>query len=279
MKTVPYPAAHPLRPARAVHVGTPSVRAGVARLLIVATAAAGLSGCGAWSRIQNIGETPPLTTIQDPTREPGYKPVQMPMPNPVSEDRRPGSLWASGTRAFFKDQRAAQVGDLLTVSVNLNEQAQLQNETKRDRSGSDTANIGTLFGAVGQLQKAGVLARAATGGGQASDLLDAKGTSSSDGKGQINRTEQIVVNIAANVTQLLPNGNLVIFGRQEMRVNYEVRELQIAGVIRPQDISSTNTIDFSKVAQARLSYGGRGNLTEIQQPRYGQQLFDVILPW
>lgn len=289
MKAVSHPARQSRRPdpsprpgpgpARAPSAGTRAPVASALRLLILAAAATGLSGCGALTRIQNIGEMPPLTTIQDPTREPGYRPVQMPMPQPLSEDKRPGSLWASGTRAFFKDQRAAQVGDLLTVTVNLNEQAQLQNQTKRDRTGSDTANIGTIFGAAGQLQKAGVLARTVTGGGNSNDLLDAKGTSSSDGKGQINRTEQIVVNIAANVTQALPNGNLVIFGRQEMRVNYEVREIQIAGVIRPQDISSTNTIDFSKVAQARLSYGGRGTITEIQQPRYGQQLFDVILPW
>jgi len=247
-------------------------------LAFLALTAMGLSGCSAWSRIQNIGESPPLTTIQDPTREPGYKPVQMPMPSPASQERRPGSLWASGTRAFFKDQRAAQVGDLLTVSVNLNEQATLANETKRDRTGTDTSNIGTMFGGVGALTKAHILAGAATGGAT-NNLLDASGTSASDGKGQINRTEQIVLNVAANVTQLLPNGNLVIVGKQEMRVNYEIRDLQITGVIRPQDISATNTIDFSKVAQARLSYGGRGNLTEIQQPRYGQQLFDVILPW
>jgi flagellar L-ring protein FlgH len=81
------------------------------------------------------------------------------------------------------------------------------------------------------------------------------------------------------VTQVLPNGNLVVQGRQELRVNFEVRELQITGVIRQQDISSTNTVSYTKLAEARISYGGRGQLTDVQQPRYGQQLLDIIAPF
>ena len=101
----------------------------------------------------------------------------------------------------------------------------------------------------------------------------------SKGTGKIKRDEEIKLNVAATVTQVLPNGNLVIIGRQEMRVNYELRELQIAGIIRPEDIQTGNTISIEKIAEARISYGGRGHITDVQQERYGKQLLDIILPF
>jgi flagellar L-ring protein precursor FlgH len=110
-------------------------------------------------------------------------------------------------------------------------------------------------------------------------MLTADSTSSSDGKGSVNRQEALQTNVAAVVTQLLPNGNLVVEGKQEIRVNFEVRELVVAGIVRPEDIQSDNTIDSSKIAQARIAYGGRGQLTDVQQARYGQQAFDILLPF
>jgi flagellar L-ring protein FlgH len=242
-------------------------------ILALALASGLLGGCNGWSRLSQIGEAPPLTNIQDPQKQPGYRPVSMPMPAALTAERRPNSLWQAGTRAFFKDQRAAQIGDILTVQVNLNEQANLQNETKKNRTGSDTENLSGIFGYEQQIPK--ILPKAAI----PATLLNTAGTSASDGKGTIVRQEQVTVNVAASVTQVLPNGNLVVVGRQEMRVNYEVRELQVTGVIRPQDISATNTIALDKIAEARISYGGRGQITDIQQARYGQQLMDVLLPW
>lgn len=235
--------------------------------------AAALAGCNAATRLSQLGETPPLTTIQDPHQQPGYRPVSLPMPAPIAGERRPNSLWQSGSRAFFKDQRAAQIGDILTVVVQFDEKAQFNNETQRQRTSSDTETATGLFGFEQQIPK--FLPHAAN----PANLVNTSGTSNHDGKAILNREEQVNLQVAALVTQVLPNGNLVVQGHQELRVNFEVRDLQITGVIRPQDISSTNTVPYFKLAEARISYGGRGQLTDIQQPRYGQQLLDIIAPF
>ena len=230
---------------------------------------AGLSGgCSALNRISQIGEQPKLTAIDNPTTQPGYKPVQMPMPKPETVSYNANSLWRNGSRAFFKDQRAARVGDLLTVTVNFTDKANIANETQRSRSGTEDSNITSFFGV-----------KKVPGTNGAGNMMTTDSTSSTDGKGSIVRQEALQTNVAAVVTQLLPNGNLVVEGKQEIRVNYEVRELVVAGIVRPEDIQSDNTIDSSKIAQARIAYGGRGQITDVQQPRYGQQVMDVLLPF
>jgi len=244
-----------------------------ASLLAIAALAGALGGCNALTRAQQIGETPPLTQIQDPVAQPGYRPVSLPMPAPITGERRPNSLWQSGTRAFFKDQRASQIGDILTIVVDIDEKAQMNNETVRSRNNSEAAGLPNLLGFEKNLQR--ILPNAA----DTKNLVTANAASNTDGKGTIDRKEQIKINVAALVTQQLPNGNLVVQGRQEMRVNYEVRELQVTGVIRPQDISAVNTITLDKLAEARVAYGGRGQITDVQQPRYGQQLMDIVLPF
>jgi flagellar L-ring protein precursor FlgH len=226
-------------------------------------------GCSAIDRLSQIGETPKLTSIDNPTTQPGYKPVSMPMPRPESVSYSPNSLWRNGSRSFFKDQRAHQIGDLLTVTVNITDQAQFANETQRNLTGTEGSAI-TDF--AGSKLLTGNAAKVLPG-----NLLQANGTSQYDGKGTIQRQETLVTNIAAVVTQMLPNGNLVVEGKQEIRVNAEMRELIVAGIVRPEDIQSDNTIESSKIAQARISYGGRGQITDIQQPRYGQQVMDVLL--
>jgi flagellar L-ring protein precursor FlgH len=232
-----------------------------------------LGGCSAMTRISEIGEAPPLTTIQDPQKQPGYRPVSLPMPAPIPQERQPNSLWRAGSRAFFKDQRASQVGDILTVLININDQAKLSNETVRTRNNSENTGIPNAMGFETQLQR--ILPHAAN----PASLINASTASKVDGLGSINRQDQVTVEMAMLVTQVLPNGNLVVVGHQEMRVNYEVRDLEITGVIRPQDISSTNTIALDKIAEARVSYGGRGQLMDAQQARYGQQLLDIVSPF
>ena len=227
-------------------------------------------GCSSIDRLSQIGETPKLSSIDNPTAAPGYKPVQMPMPKPEAVSYNANSLWRNGSRSFFKDQRAHQIGDLLTVTVNITDQANFANETQRSRTVTEDSGITAFLGSNLLTGKTTALP---------GRLLTADATSNSDGKGSIQRQETLQTNIAAVVTQLLPNGNLVVEGKQEVRVNFEMRELIVAGIVRPEDIQSDNTIDSSKIAQARIAYGGHGQISDIQQPRYGQQVMDVLLPF
>jgi flagellar L-ring protein FlgH len=238
--------------------------------VLAAMTASLLSGCAAFDRLRTIGDPPPLSAVDNPTTHPGYKPVQMPMPAAQPASYNPNSLWRNGSRAFFKDQRAHQIGDILTVKVNITDKAIIDNETKRSRDSKDDSNIKNFFGKP----KVPILNTPVP-----TPIFTADSTTSTDGKGSVNRSEALTTNVAAVVTQVLPNGNLVIEGKQEIRVNFEIRELIVAGIVRPEDIESDNTIESTKIAQARIAYGGHGQLSDMQQPRYGQQVFDVLLPF
>jgi flagellar L-ring protein precursor FlgH len=249
-------------------------RSRVRRLLVAGASLLALSvasGCSSIDRLSQIGEQPKLAAIENPTAQPGYKPVQMPMPKPETVSYNANSLWRNGSRAFFKDQRASHIGDILTVTVNITDKANIANETQRSRTNSENSEITDFAGAK---LLGGTAAKVLPG-----SLLTAGSTASSDGKGSVQRQEALQTNVAAVVTQVLPNGNLVVEGKQEIRVNFEIRELVVAGIVRPEDIQSDNTIDSSKIAQARIAYGGRGQITDVQQPRYGQQVMDVLLPF
>jgi len=227
-----------------------------------------VGGCAAIDRLANVGQAPALSAIDNPTAQPGYKPVQMPMPTAQPATYNPNSLWRNGSRAFFKDQRAHQVGDILTVKVNFADKAAIDNQTARSRSGSEDSAIKDYLGA-----------KATPNLYVPGKILSTESTSASAGAGSVNRQEALQTNVAGVVTQVLPNGNLVLEGKQEVRVNFEVRELIVAGIVRPEDIESDNTIDSTKIAEARIAYGGRGQITDVQQPRYGQQVLDIILPF
>jgi flagellar L-ring protein FlgH len=248
-----------------------SSRARLLRTVAVLSIFSAVTGCSAIDRLSQIGETPKLNAIENPTAQPGYKPVSMPMPKPEAVSYNPNSLWRNGSRSFFKDQRAHQIGDLLTVTVNITDQANFANETQQNRTNTLDSGVTDFIGS----KTLGAQAQKVLPG----RLLTADGTSTFDGKGSIQRQETLQTNVAAVVTQVLPNGNLVVEGKQEIRVNYEIRELIVAGIVRPEDIQSDNTIDSSKIAQARISYGGRGQINDIQQPPYGQQVMDILLPF
>jgi flagellar L-ring protein precursor FlgH len=229
-----------------------------------------LSGCAALDRLKNTGQQPPLSELENPTAQPGYKPVQMPMPAAMPASYNPNSLWRNGSRAFFKDQRAHQIGDILTVQVNITDKAIIANETQSSRATKEDSGVDNFFGK----NKLPIMNTALP-----TRILSTDSTTTMDGKGSVNRSEALTTNVAAVVTQVLPNGNLVVEGRQEIRVNYEIRELIVAGIVRPEDIQSDNTIDSTKIAQARIAYGGRGQISDVQQMRYGNQVLNVFLPF
>ncbi len=233
-----------------------------------------LSGCGnAIDRVSRIGEEPPMAPIDNPTAQANYKPVSLPMPAPGSDYRQPASLWRQGSRAFFKDQRAGRVGDILTVVIVIKDQAKLNNATTTSRNGTNSADLPNFMGYETLLHK--VLPDAVN----PQALVKADSASGTNGSGTVNRTEDIQLRIAALITQVLPNGNFVLQGSQQVRVNYEMRDLRVNGVIRPEDISSLNEVNYDKIAEARISYGGKGTSSDVQQPRYGQQLYDILFPF
>ena len=241
-----------------------------AAALLLLPLALSLAGCGNLERISRVGRAPEMSPVSSPTSDPAWRPVSMPMLAPQDAPAVSNSLWRPGSRTFLRDQRAAQVGDVITVLVSIQDEAQLQNRTQRARQGNDKLGLPQIFG---------MQTRWLPRGASPDSLLEAAGGQTSDGNGTVKRGETVTLRLAATVTQVLPNGNLVVAGRQEVRVSAELRELAVQGVIRPQDIASDNTIKHDRLAEARIAYGGRGTLSDLQQPRYGQQLLDAILPF
>lgn len=249
----------------------PRLAAGTALALVLA---ASVGGCSLATRITEVGDTPKLSKIpEDPQKDPAYRPVRLPMPAQPQADDNPASLWRPGAKAFFKDTRAKEVGDILTIRLKLDDSAKLKNSTKRERDDGESAKIDAMLGHEGVIRN--VVPAVGLGGPVASFGSEHE----TKGDGGIDRQEEIDLTFAAIVTQILPNGLLAIVGRQEIRVNYELRELMISGVIRPQDIEADNSIRHEKIAEMRVAYGGRGTLSDLQQPRWGTQIWDIIFPF
>lgn len=243
------------------------------RLPILLLAALGLSACSSAERLSRLGQGPELAGMENPTSDPRWRPVTMPMPNPGDPPLQNNSLWRQGSRTFLRDQRATAVGDLVTILVSIQDEADMANSTNRNRDNSESMGIPNLLGlesSFGRLFPSGFDPSRAVSASSASDVA---------GAGTLKRSEQINLRVAATVSQVLPNGNLVVVGRQQVRVNQELRDLQVGGIIRPQDIGSDNTVRHDRLAEARIAYGGRGTISDVQRPRYGQELLDIILPF
>lgn len=244
------------------------------KLSVIALAATVSACSNTLDRLDQVGKTPPVREIANPIEQPNYQPVSWPTPvQPGEYTKNNGSLWASGSRSFFKDQRANRVGDILTIIIEIDDEADLTNSTTSSRTSTEDLSVPGLFGLQEKLLKL------LPGNPDLQSLLSIDSNNDVQGDGQIGREEEINLRLAAMVTQVLPNGNLVVQGTQDLRVNYEVRQLFVSGVIRPEDISSENTIMSEQIAEARVSYGGEGTLSDVQQPRYGTQVIDILSPF
>jgi flagellar L-ring protein FlgH len=238
------------------------ISAGLAALL--------LGGCAGLS--DAIG-SPQLTPISNPAKVAGANRISMPLPAPSTERASANSLWRTGARSFFGDQRAAVIGDILTVNIEIADSAQVNNSTQRSRTSSEESGIQALLGFEANLQK--VL----PGAPSLDPAIGFDSSSASNGSGSVNRQESVSLTVAAVIVDKLPNGNLVIGGSQEVRINNELRELLVSGVIRPEDIAADNTIDHTKIAEARISYGGRGDISQVQRDKYGTRVYQQITPF
>jgi flagellar L-ring protein precursor FlgH len=243
-------------------------------MAVTVLACVAAAGCTTVDRLNAVGQAPALTPIIDPRDRDGDRMVTMPMPRQDAQLRQANSLWASGARSFFKDQRASKIGDIVTVMIDISDKAELSNQTTRTRTSEESANMSNLLGLEDTIAQ-----KLLPGGFSPDAALDLGADSTASGQGSVNRKEKVELTVAAVVTQILPNGNLVIQGHQEVRINFELRELSVSGIVRPEDISFMNEIKHSQIAEARISYGGRGQLTDVQQPRYGQQIVDILFPF
>jgi flagellar L-ring protein precursor FlgH len=240
------------------------------RLLILLGLVAGVSAC---ARVDHIGKSPDFTP--DTSSPERVAMIASGLPATVASGRTSdrASLWTGGQKSLLGDRRAMKRGDIMTVVIEIDEKAEISNKTARSRSGSDSLSIPGLFGIPQRINQG------LTDGASLDDAVSITSSTDSSGDGSVRRSESLTLRVAATVVDVLPNGVLAIEGTQEVRVNFELRELLVSGYVRPEDISRQNEITYDKIASARISYGGRGQITDMQQPRIGQQVLDAILPF
>ncbi|MGB3312971.1 MAG: flagellar basal body L-ring protein FlgH [Albidovulum sp.] len=238
------------------------------RLILIA--ALMLAGC---ERLENVGKAPAFTPVESGNEYYAMTTAGMPLTTGPRQITDGASLWSGARGSLLGDRRAGQRGDIMTVVIEINDKAEISNSTGRSRSSSNAMGVPHLLGIPQRLD-----ARLPAG----ASMANAVGTNSSSdyqGDGSVARKEKLTLRVAATIVETLPNGVLRIHGSQEVRVNFEVRELIVQGFVRPEDISRQNEITYDKIAGARISYGGRGQITDVQQPRIGSQVADIILPF
>ncbi len=230
----------------------------------------GITACG---KMDHIGKPPSFTPTMNSHEHLAMLDPGLPLNVETSRAVDRASLWSGGKKSLLGDRRALQRGDILTVVIEIDEEAEISNSTSRARSGSETMGVPHLFGLPQRIDKK------LPDGASMDNAVSINSTGKSGGDGSVSRKEELTLRIAATVMEVQPNGVLSIQGTQEVRVNFELRELLVSGYVRPEDISRQNEITYDKIAAARISYGGRGQITAVQQPRIGQQVLDAVLPF
>jgi len=160
--------------------------------------------------------------------------------------------------SLFSDNKARHVGDTLTITINENASTTSQASTKTSKN--ENLNYGPGFGPL--------LHNIPTFG--------LTGSIGSNASGSTNRTDNLAASIAVTVTQVLPNGNLVIEGKRKVGMNAETQEITLTGVVRPQDIAFDNTIQSPLVADAQIKYGGRGPVGDKQHDGIISRVFKFL---
>ena len=229
-----------------------------------------LAACG---KLGQVGRAPEFSPLEGSAQHYAMYSAQLPEDVAAATPSDDSSLWAAGTGSLFGDRRAARRGDILTVVIEIDDSASISNSTGRNRSGNVKSGLPEFFGIPQRLN--GSL----PDGASMAEAVETRSSSTFKGSGNVSRTEQLTLRVAATVVEELPNGVLRIEGQQEVRVNFEMRELIVTGYVRPADISRQNEITYDKIAGARIAYGGRGQITDVQQPTYGQQAADILLPF
>ena len=230
-----------------------------------------LSGCDVMFRqLKEVGRPPTMQEVNVYNDATEQNVVQQ---NHSNFQAKNNSLWEPETKSFlFREDKAKKVGDILKVKVTISDKAKLDNKTSTSRDSKSKFGMPGMFGLQSQFKKINKDINP-------SSLIHESSKSGDSGSGKIDRKEVIETTVAATIIKVLPNGNLLIRGTQEIRVNFELREIFISGIIRPEDISSDNSVELSQIAEARVSYGGKGQITQYQQPPYGKQVLDILSPF
>ena len=232
-----------------------------------------LAPLAACSTVKEAVKGPELAPVGYPAELAPMTPTFLASREPAPQAASANSLWRVGARAFFNDQRASRVGDILTVQIDIDDSASTSNSSKSSRANDTQAGVSNFLGLESSLGK--IL----PGGFDPANAIGTNSTFSHAGSGAVSRSEKISLTIAAIVSGVMPNGNLVIQGTQEVRTNSELRQLTVAGIVRPEDISSANTIKHTQIAEARISYGGRGDISRVQKTPAGQALVERFSPF
>jgi flagellar L-ring protein FlgH len=245
---------------------------GITRMMIRSflVGAFALAGCG---KLQQVGRAPEFSGLEGSDQHYAMYSASLPEDVPAGTTTEASSLWTAGNESLFGDRRAAQRGDILTVVIEIDDSASISNSTGRSRNGEQSSGLPEFLGIPQRLDEA------LPEGTNIAEAFETQSSSTFKGTGSVTRKEKLTLRIAATVVEELPNGVLKVEGQQEVRVNFEMRELIVTGYVRPSDISRDNEITYDKIAGARIAYGGRGQITDMQQPTYGQQVADIVMPF